>query len=270
MVNPSRGDVRNALANRDAVYTGIARLLPRGRVEAQPEVLLVDSGTPVAEFNIALVGPSPTQPRSVVRRATQFFRGTGRPWLLEFDPILREVFFGPLEESALSEVATVPGMLLHKDEFQPVGLPTGFSVTNVESAADLTRFDRVVVESFNLPPLKELLDFDWLAMRGTRCYLGWASGEPVATALRFDYGEVAGIYCVGTLERARRRGYGRAITERAVIDGFGEHNKQSFLQSSPLGMPVYSAMGYRHVFDHVLWSQPSVTEVYGRTAQASR
>ena len=48
-------------------------------------------------------------------------------------------------------------------------------------------------------------------------YLGYAGGKPVATSPRIRTGDVAGIYFVSTLPAFRRRGFGDAMTRRAIL-----------------------------------------------------
>jgi N-acetylglutamate synthase len=78
--------------------------------------------------------------------------------------------------------------------------------------------------------------------------LAGIDGSYVGSATAVHTGDVAGIYSVGTLEQARRRGVGRATTA-AVIKlaherwGVG----RIFLQSSAMGLPVYTRLGFRTV-----------------------
>jgi GNAT superfamily N-acetyltransferase len=60
-------------------------------------------------------------------------------------------------------------------------------------------------------------------------------------------GESGGIYSVATLESARRRGVGTAVTW-AAVDAIREWGcTAAVLQSSEMGYPVYRAMGFAEV-----------------------
>ena len=74
------------------------------------------------------------------------------------------------------------------------------------------------------------------------------AGEPVAAAMAMRTGSVLGVYAVATIERARRRGLGRAVT-RAVIDAGVDawQSRMAILQSSEMGRPLYRSMGYEPV-----------------------
>jgi hypothetical protein len=70
-------------------------------------------------------------------------------------------------------------------------------------------------------------------------------GENVATALAFDHGGDCGIYNVGTLEHARRRGLGMALTTLQVHDALGRGCRTASLQSTAMAEGVYAAVGFR-------------------------
>jgi ribosomal protein S18 acetylase RimI-like enzyme len=70
-------------------------------------------------------------------------------------------------------------------------------------------------------------------------------GESVATAMAFDHDRDCGIYNVTTLERARRRGLGTALTALLVHDALARGCQTASLQSTPMAEGVYAAVGFR-------------------------
>ena len=69
-----------------------------------------------------------------------------------------------------------------------------------------------------------------------------ARGRAVATALAFDFGDDCGIYNVGTLEHARRRGLGTALTARLLHDARARGRRTASLQATGDGRaPVHRA-----------------------------
>ena len=69
--------------------------------------------------------------------------------------------------------------------------------------------------------------------------------EAIATGLAFDLGGDCGIYNVSTLERARRRGLGTAVTARLVHDAAERGRRTATLQSTEIAERVYAAVGFR-------------------------
>jgi GNAT superfamily N-acetyltransferase len=94
---------------------------------------------------------------------------------------------------------------------------------------------------FWLPP-EFLREADHAAFHLVVARLG---GEDVAAALAFDHGGDCGIYNVGTVERARRRGLGTALTAYQLQDALARGCETASLQSTPMAERVYAAVGFR-------------------------
>jgi len=71
------------------------------------------------------------------------------------------------------------------------------------------------------------------------------AGENVATAMAFDRGSDCGIYNVATLEHARRRGLGTALTAVLLHDALARGCQTASLQSTEMAERVYAAVGFR-------------------------
>jgi GNAT superfamily N-acetyltransferase len=69
--------------------------------------------------------------------------------------------------------------------------------------------------------------------------------EPVTSALTFDFGGDCGIYNVGTLEGARRRGLATALTAHVLYEARARGLQSASLQSTPMAEHVYAAVGFR-------------------------
>jgi GNAT superfamily N-acetyltransferase len=70
-------------------------------------------------------------------------------------------------------------------------------------------------------------------------------GENVATAMAFDHHGDCGIYKVGTLEHARRRGLGTALTAVHLHDALARGCRTASVQSTEMAERVYAAVGFR-------------------------
>jgi GNAT superfamily N-acetyltransferase len=81
-------------------------------------------------------------------------------------------------------------------------------------------------------------------------YVGYTDGEPVTTGLGVRTGRTIGVYNIATIETARKRGYGAAMTERIAADGAAAGCDVAILQSSPMGLSIYERLGDRTVVEH--------------------
>jgi ribosomal protein S18 acetylase RimI-like enzyme len=108
---------------------------------------------------------------------------------------------------------------------------------------------RVAAAGFEAPPemFLQLMTPAVLATPGVRCYVGEAGGQPVTTGLGVTLGSSVAIFNIATPPQYRRRGYGAAVTARAVADGLAAGAKWSWLQSSAEGYKVYERLGFRTI-----------------------
>jgi ribosomal protein S18 acetylase RimI-like enzyme len=63
--------------------------------------------------------------------------------------------------------------------------------------------------------------------------------------MAFDHDGDCGIYNVGTLEHARRRGLGTALTALLVHDAIGRGCQTASLQATNIAERLYAAVGFR-------------------------
>ena len=77
-------------------------------------------------------------------------------------------------------------------------------------------------------------------LRIARC-----DGADMAAALAFDRHGDTGIYSVTTLEPARRRGFGTALTALLLHDAAARGCRTASLQSTEMAEGVYAAVGFR-------------------------
>ncbi len=70
-------------------------------------------------------------------------------------------------------------------------------------------------------------------------------GASAAAAMAFDLGDDCGIYNVVTLEHARRRGLGTALTALLAYDAIARGCRTATLQSTPMAERIYATVGFR-------------------------
>lgn len=90
-------------------------------------------------------------------------------------------------------------------------------------------------------------------------WVGYEGDEPVASSQLVVHGSVAGLYYIATMESARRKGYGEAITRAAMQEGIARGCDAVCLQASSLGRPVYERIGFQVIGEYVTYF-PSVPD----------
>jgi hypothetical protein len=113
----------------------------------------------------------------------------------------------------------------------------------------------VAAAGFEAPqePFRQLITPSVLRLPGVRCYLGEVGGRPVTTGIAVLLGASVGVFNIATPPADRRRGYGAAVTARAVTDGLAAGARWSWLQSSPAGHLIYERLGFQTVESWGAW-----------------
>lgn len=155
----------------------------------------------------------------------------------------------------LTHTERVPGMIVRPPTF----VETHAEIeTELMTDRDADETHLILAGCFGAP--KELFDEFWVHLSKlpeASVYIGRrADGAIVSTALGITIDGATGVFNVATPTEHRGRGYGAALTSRAVRDGFDAGSEFGFLQSSELGHGVYQRLGFREVEEYVLLTRP--------------
>jgi ribosomal protein S18 acetylase RimI-like enzyme len=139
-----------------------------------------------------------------------------------------------------------------RDDVERRGYTLDTTTRAMGMALDDIRLPRPQIE-LGPPDLSEHLRIagvppDFLAGAGLAAFhilVARLDGENVATGLAFDLDGDCGIYNVGTLEHARRRGLGTALTALMLHDALARGCTTASLQSTPVAERLYAAAGFR-------------------------
>jgi ribosomal protein S18 acetylase RimI-like enzyme len=163
-----------------------------------------------------------------------------------------------VRELGFTSDETLPGMVARRDDLRLSPGPK-LEVTRVRDRDQLDVAAAVAASGFEAPSgaLAPLYSPNIAAIPGVSIYLAEAEGRPVSTATAWLGDGGIGIFNVATPPEFRGRGYGRAITAKAVQAGFDDGADLAWLQASPLGEPVYRAMGFREVDTYIILGRPT-------------
>jgi ribosomal protein S18 acetylase RimI-like enzyme len=251
---------RMDLADR-IVAAGLEGERVRAEVVEGGETLEVDgllvslSNLPASELNGTRVIREPDDPPTALEAARAVFRGRGHP----FFGIEIEVGRHPRVEKAVraAGLRRVDGwqtMAAPVDRLPPESIPSSVEIREVRHERDLGAVRSVEIATFGTPPdiAERFVGVRMLEDRRVRLYTAWVDGEPVGEASAYLLHDTVGIFGVGVVEAARRRGIGGALTIRAG-GAFDDLTDIAWLQPSPMARGMYEALGFRPVSDWEVW-----------------
>ena len=216
-------------------------------------VALIATGHPMRLFNQVLIDGAPA-PDAVVA-AVELMRERGHSFVVNLRNGVDDGYHPLMDRLGLvwvSDGPWMPGMALHP--LVPVAaepLP-GHEIRRVLDRDGVLDHVRAGAAGFSIPTewMETIVTESLLDLPGATIYVGYTDGEPVTTGLGIQTGRTIGVYNIATVESARRRGYGAAMTMRIVHDGAAAGCDVAILQSSAMGYPIYERLGFRTVVEY--------------------
>jgi GNAT superfamily N-acetyltransferase len=213
--------------------------------------------------NAAFRSDNDVDPEEFVSRAKDFFHARGRgfsTWIRAGEPEDLDLA-AAASEAGLQLVYEMPEMILGSPGEEP-RFPDGVELRQLSEAEQADDYWKVAAASYlsiGFPPevFGSYTNPASLLAENVAAFIAYLDGEPVSIAMTIVSHGVAGIYWVGSLEQARGKGLGRAVTAAATRAGFELGAEIASLQASPMGKPIYEAMGYETIFDYRLLMAPA-------------
>ena len=126
--------------------------------------------------------------------------------------------------------------------------PDDVEVRRVADPAGVVDYGRVVALANDDPGEREraplLFHGDTILAPHITAFVAYMDAEPVACAMALVSHRVAGVYYVATVEHARRRGLGDALTRLAARTGFAMGAHAAWLGASEMGAGLYRRIGF--------------------------
>lgn len=242
MLNPDR-IVEAVDRNRVDVWKFIAERGPEESFAVREGVDLVRLSPIARLFNSALVADvEPGREAAAIQAASEFFQG--RSWYWTVGPLTRPDHLpAALLDAGFVHAFDTPGMAMDLRGFKAI---PDDEVVEVRDRVGLTSWLDTLNEAFGMPPeasepFRGLHD----APGPNRSFLVTDGETPVATGMVYYGAGVAGIYCIGTIPSARRRGFGARVTRACLAAAVQDGYDVAILQASEMGLPVYEKLGFR-------------------------
>lgn len=239
--------------NLFAIFREFASL-PGGELHEDGRMLRVATGLPSPTHNS--IGRARLEPDEVAPaveearawygdRAARFFWWTGaQSSPPDLDDQLQAAGLQAFDQN-------MPGMAIAlEDVAESAAAPPGVVVEQIHREEALVEWARLFCEAHGAPPpaaeswieAARRLDFrdvpwdSWIAR---------LDGEPAGLGLSYVGGGAIGLYAIGTLSRARRRGVGTALTLVPMLEARERGVPVAILHSTPEGQPLYRKLGFK-------------------------
>lgn len=247
-----------------AYLTGVVACTGRAKVTRGGGVVTILTGLPFDWFNQILIERKEATPAGVLAGVAQA-RERSPSFVVRLREGPDDRFIPTLAQAGLASVredAATPGMVAFPIDHDAIAsqAPPELEIRRVTDVAGIDAHRQVVTAGFGSDPAVAL---------GTACanlldrpdcvvYVGYAGGDPVVSGLGWRTGRTIGVYSIATVESARRRGYGAAMTARVIADGAVAGCDVAALQASEMGRPIYQRLGFRTVVKYARYMDPVI------------
>jgi GNAT superfamily N-acetyltransferase len=238
-----------------ACFRKLAQHVPHGETHEAGSIFSFSTGLPLSGFNGCVVTEEAQPAELAASLAWVAARNVPfRVWVAE--KLAAGLAGVPTSYGLEPADSLYPGMVLHPIPDAPA-LSAGVSVVPILEPS-LDEFIGVLGESGLRAELAHrLISPSFAADPDVQLFVGRLDGKPVGTSIAIRSRDVSGVVYVGTLPQARRRGVGTAVTWAAVEAGRAWGCDTIVLQSSVLGLSMYSDMGFRTVAPYVVFTESS-------------
>ncbi len=241
---------------REATYAvwRAEALVHGGEVAEMDGLLLFYTGIPVQYWNGVYVTAIPPDPRQALSRIPEWFAERTLPYGVLVPVELEPEVAAAAGATGLRLAAVQRCMVATRATFTPPDVATPGLEIRRTGPADLEDFLAVQVQAFGMEP-RTARDFlvPPVGQPGWTHLTSYEDGVPVVTAIGVRTGDAIGVYGVGTVGTARRRGYGAALTAQILREAFASGATFAHLNPSELGAAMYRRLGFREVGGFAIW-----------------
>ncbi|MGI8478751.1 MAG: GNAT family N-acetyltransferase [Gaiellaceae bacterium] len=245
--------VRAADENFIASFRKLAQHVPEGETHEPGSIFSFVTGLPTRLFNGCVVTQEgPSRHLAAALAWVEVHKVPFRVWVSE--KLVADLGDVPTRYGLQRDVSLYPGMVLHPI---PNG-PTAASGVTISEASQGEFINTLEAGGLLTELAHRLISPAFAADPDVRLFIGALDGKPVGTSIAIRSREASGVYNVGTLPSARRRGVGTALTWAGVEAGRAWGYDTIVLQSSEMALQMYSDIGFRTVAPYVGFAESSV------------
>ena len=262
--NPSLVEIKDAVENNLFFWASKEKEVKNSQINfiEKEEYSIFQSKLPIPLGNMVYkTNFSSEQLEEKIEGVIQYFKDLNHPFVWFTGDQTRPT---NLQERLVSEynfkMITNPGMYFNTKHLKEIEVIENLQILRVETKEQLEDWINVLLESFEMKH-EGLRDFflHWLEHKkvgSSSAFIGYYEGKAVSISAIYYGAGVAGIYCVGTIKEARKKGIGTAVTLAAVKEAKERGYEIVILHSSEMGYNAYKRMGFEEVckVNKLVWS----------------
>lgn len=131
-------------------------------------------------------------------------------------------------------------------------IPKCLEIKEVNNLEELKIWTDILVKSFEFPlfsdSYKKYFITAGLNNLNFNYYLGFFNGKPVATSILFKGKGATGLFYIGTINEARRKGIAKAMVNYLLRLSKNEGYNICVLQASEIGYHLYKKIGFKEYY----------------------
>jgi GNAT superfamily N-acetyltransferase len=232
-----------------------AEAVEGGEVVELGGLVVALTNLPAPELNGTRVAWEPGDPVAALVAARDVFRSRGHPFFgIEIEVGRHPGVERAIRAEGLVRIEAWPAMAAAIDDLPDVPTPPGLEIRAVTSDRDLDPIRSVEVATFGAEPYvaERFMGPGMLRDDRIRMFTAWVDDRPVGEASAYLVDGTVGLFGVGVVEPARRRGIGAALTARAAR-AFDDRADLAWLQPSNMARRLYERLGFRTVSSWEVW-----------------
>jgi len=207
------------------------------------------TNVPEPSLNAAYVEREPTDPAAALAWAEEEMGRRGHPFGVDYPPGRWHTLDRAVRDAGFVCLLSRPVMVVGLSAVPDAALPAGVEIRAVGGRVEALALARVDSIAFGtrLEISERAFAPALVGVNGARGFLAWHGAEPVGCAVAQEGAGATGVFGVGVVPQARRRGIGAALTVAAARAFPAD---LAWLVPSEMARPMYERLGFR---DHETW-----------------
>jgi ribosomal protein S18 acetylase RimI-like enzyme len=229
--------------------------VPGAEVMEIDGLLLAFANVPDPPVNSVLVISEPSDPPAALAAAEAVFRERDRPFGMDVAVGRHPSVDRAIRAAGLSLLFSWPAMAVRIDDLPERSLPEGVRVepiADARGAAAVASVETALIDPAEVDDA-EIAGFyaaGSYGVEGARTFVAWEGDEPVGIASAHLRAGAIGIFGVGVVPGARRRGIASALS---VIAARAFRADLAWLHAAGIARTVYERLGFREVVEWEVW-----------------